>query len=51
MHNLSAGVSGIGDVHAVRLITEFGSLEKLLENVDKVQPDHIREVVVTAATS
>ncbi|CAO2821251.1 unnamed protein product [Amaranthus hypochondriacus] len=30
------GVTGIGEVNAVQLITEFGSLEELLSNVDKV---------------
>ncbi|KAL8141821.1 hypothetical protein V2J09_014853 [Rumex salicifolius] len=40
------GVAGIGSVNAVRLITEYGSLEKLLQNVDKVQPDHIREALI-----
>lgn len=39
------GVPGIGDVHGVQLITEFGSLEELLSNVDKVQQDHIREAL------
>ncbi|KAH9606131.1 hypothetical protein KSS87_007273 [Heliosperma pusillum] len=40
------GVTGVGEVHAVRLITEYGSLENLLSNVDKVQQDHIREAVL-----
>ncbi|KAK9665031.1 hypothetical protein RND81_14G085600 [Saponaria officinalis] len=39
------GVTGVGEVHAVRLITEYGSLENLLSNVDKVQQDHIREAL------
>lgn len=40
------GVAGIGDVHALRLITEYGSLENLLQNADKVQPEHIREALL-----
>ncbi|GAB4825487.1 hypothetical protein Ancab_008362 [Ancistrocladus abbreviatus] len=41
------GVAGIGEVNAVRLITEFGSLEELLRSADKVQQDHIREAVMS----
>ncbi|XP_074292005.1 uncharacterized protein LOC141618836 isoform X2 [Silene latifolia] len=40
------GVNGVGEVHAVRLITEYGSLENLLLNVDKVQKDNIREALI-----
>ena len=47
LKNCIAGVPGIGDVHGVQLITEFGSLEELLSNVDKVQQGHIREVFPT----
>uniref|UniRef100_A0A7C9ET36 5'-3' exonuclease domain-containing protein n=1 Tax=Opuntia streptacantha TaxID=393608 RepID=A0A7C9ET36_OPUST len=43
------GVPGIGDVHGVQLITEFGSLEELLSNVDKVQQGHIREALIANA--
>ncbi|GMH08690.1 hypothetical protein Nepgr_010530 [Nepenthes gracilis] len=41
------GIAGIGDVHAVRLITEFGSIEEVLQNADKVQQDHIREALIS----
>ncbi|KAJ8439623.1 hypothetical protein Cgig2_020999 [Carnegiea gigantea] len=43
------GVPGIGDVHGVKLITAFGSLEELLSNVDKVQQEHIREALIANA--
>ncbi|CAO2822743.1 unnamed protein product [Amaranthus hypochondriacus] len=42
------GVTGIGEVNAVQLITEFGSLEELLSNVDKVRQDHIREALISS---
>ncbi|GMI89940.1 organellar exonuclease 1 [Hibiscus trionum] len=38
------GVDGIGNVHAVQLITKFGTLENLLKCVDQVEGDHIRKV-------
>jgi DNA polymerase-1 len=37
------GVSGIGDVGAKKLIQEFGSVEKIYENIDKVKPEKIKE--------
>lgn len=37
------GVSGIGDVGAKKLIQEFGSLEAIYENIDKVKPEKIKE--------
>ncbi|MFA4933336.1 MAG: DNA polymerase I [Candidatus Omnitrophota bacterium] len=39
------GVPGIGDKTAKKLIIEFGSLEKLLENIAKVVPERIRESI------
>lgn len=42
------GVTGIGEVNAVQLITEFGSLEELLSNVDKVQQGHIKEALISS---
>ncbi|XP_021845562.2 uncharacterized protein [Spinacia oleracea] len=43
------GVTGIGEVNAVQLITEFGSLEELLSNVDKMQQGHIKEALISSA--
>lgn len=39
------GVPGIGDKTAQRLISEFGSLDKLLKNISKVEPEKIREKI------
>ncbi|MDD5465706.1 MAG: DNA polymerase I [Candidatus Omnitrophica bacterium] len=39
------GVPGIGEVTAKKLILEFGSLDKLLKNVSKVEPEKIREAL------
>ncbi len=39
------GVPGIGDVTAKKLILEFGSLDKLLKNISKVEPEKIREAI------
>lgn len=41
------GVGGIGNVHAVQLITKFGTLENLLKNVDQVEEDRIRKALVS----
>lgn len=43
------GVTGIGEVNAVQLITEYGSLEELLSNVDRVKQGHIKEVLVLSS--
>ncbi|MDD5500998.1 MAG: DNA polymerase I [Candidatus Omnitrophica bacterium] len=40
------GVPGIGAKNAERLITQFGSLDKLLAGVEKVSPDRIREALL-----
>lgn len=37
------GVKGIGEKTAVKLIKEFGYIEDLYENLEKVKPDSIRE--------
>ncbi|XP_047319184.1 DNA polymerase I, thermostable-like isoform X2 [Impatiens glandulifera] len=37
------GIHGIGYVHAVQLITKFGSLENLLQHVDLVEEERIRK--------
>ncbi|XP_022858299.1 uncharacterized protein LOC111379184 isoform X5 [Olea europaea var. sylvestris] len=39
------GVEGIGNVHAVQLITKFGTLENLLQCVEQVDEERIRKVV------
>ena len=41
------GVPGIGDVTAKKLILEFGSLEKLLKNISKIESEKIR-ISITA---
>ncbi|WCJ41251.1 DNA polymerase I [Euphorbia peplus] len=43
------GVPGIGVVHAVQLITRFGTLENLLQCVDQVEGDRIRETLIENA--
>ncbi|WCJ21656.1 DNA polymerase I [Euphorbia peplus] len=43
------GVPGIGVVHAVQLITQFGTLENLLQCVDQVEGDRIRETLIENA--
>jgi len=37
------GVPGIGEKTAIKLIKEFGSLEGVLKNIDKIQSEKIRE--------
>ncbi|XP_065867296.1 uncharacterized protein [Euphorbia lathyris] len=39
------GVPGIGVVHAVQLITSFGTLENLLQCLDQVEGERIRETL------
>jgi len=36
------GVPGIGEKTAVNLIKEFGSLEELLNNIDKIKPEKLK---------
>ncbi|XVF29544.1 hypothetical protein REPUB_Repub15cG0130500 [Reevesia pubescens] len=43
------GVDGIGNVHALQLITKFGTLENLLKCVDQVEEDHIRKALIANA--
>ncbi|KAK4740926.1 hypothetical protein SAY87_024514 [Trapa incisa] len=43
------GVHGIGNVHAVELITKFGSLENLLQCVDQVEEERIRQALINEA--
>lgn len=43
------GVDGIGNVHALQLITKFGTLENLLKNVDQVEEERIRKALISNA--
>ncbi|CAL0313524.1 unnamed protein product [Lupinus luteus] len=43
------GVHGIGDVHAVQLISKFGTLERLLDSVDQVAEDRIKKALIANA--
>ncbi|KAL3835095.1 hypothetical protein ACJIZ3_009831 [Penstemon smallii] len=43
------GVDGIGHVHAVQLITKFGSLENLLQCVDQVDEERIKKMLISNA--
>jgi len=40
------GVSGIGPKTAVKLILEFGSLDKLLRQIDKITPEKLKQAIV-----
>ena len=39
------GVPGIGEVTARKLITKFGSLDKMLKNIVRIEPEKIREEI------
>jgi len=41
------GVPGIGDKTAARLLLEFGNLEGIYENIDKVTPPRVRESLLS----
>ncbi|CAH8268321.1 unnamed protein product [Arabidopsis lyrata] len=43
------GVDGIGNVHAVELISRFGSLENLLQSVDEIKEGKIKESLIASA--
>nr|CAD1837345.1 unnamed protein product [Ananas comosus var. bracteatus] len=43
------GVEGIGDIGAVKLITKFGSLENLLQSVDQVEEERIKQALISNA--
>ncbi|KAH1060187.1 hypothetical protein GLYMA_02G137000v4 [Glycine max] len=43
------GVHGIGDVHAVQLLSRFGTLERLLDSVDQIKEDHIKKALIENA--
>ncbi|CAA0806957.1 5-3 exonuclease family protein [Striga hermonthica] len=41
------GVEGIGDMHAVQLITKFGTLENLLDCVEQVNEERIKMTLIS----
>ena len=41
------GVPGVGDKTAVKLIQEFGSVEGVLEHIDEIGPERLREALRT----
>ncbi len=41
------GIPGIGEVGAKKLIAEFGSIENLIENAEKIGNEKLREKVIT----
>ncbi|KAI9120993.1 hypothetical protein K1719_008026 [Acacia pycnantha] len=43
------GVDGIGDVHAAKLISKFGTLERLLGCVDQITEERIKEALIANA--
>ncbi|XP_054812401.1 uncharacterized protein LOC129313384 isoform X3 [Prosopis cineraria] len=43
------GVDGIGDVHAAKLISKFGTLERLLGCVDQISEERIKEALIANA--
>lgn len=40
------GVPGVGPKTAKSLVSEFGSLEKIYENVNKIKSEHLRELLI-----
>ncbi|CAL5394818.1 unnamed protein product [Camellia sinensis] len=42
-------VQGIGNVHAVQLIMKYGSLENLLQQIDRVEEERIRQALISNA--
>lgn len=40
------GVHGIGEKTAATLLAKFGSVEKIYENIDSVEPERIRELLI-----
>ncbi|GMN36220.1 hypothetical protein TIFTF001_005838 [Ficus carica] len=43
------GVEGIGEINAVQLITKFGSLENLLQQVDEIKEERIKTALIKNA--
>ncbi|NWF66942.1 MAG: DNA polymerase I, partial [Campylobacterales bacterium] len=46
-----AGVKGIGPKNAQKLITDFGSIEKIYENINLIKPDRIRNLLIDGKES
>ncbi|GAA0163204.1 hypothetical protein LIER_19126 [Lithospermum erythrorhizon] len=46
---LEESVGGIGECHAVRLITEYGTLENLLHNIERVKEGKIKKALISSA--
>lgn len=42
------GVEGVGPKTASRLIAQFGSIEEILDNIDKVSPEKLKKAILTA---
>ncbi len=42
------GVYGVGEVSATKLIQEFGSLEEIYKNIDRVKPDSLKEKLLNS---
>ncbi|MCK9611425.1 MAG: DNA polymerase I [Bacteroidales bacterium] len=40
------GIPGIGEVGAKKLISEFGSLENILKNIDSISPEGMKQKVI-----
>ncbi|KAF5465778.1 hypothetical protein F2P56_015756 [Juglans regia] len=49
LYLINAGVEGIGSVHAVQLITKYGTLENLLKCINQVEEGRIRKALITNA--
>jgi DNA polymerase-1 len=43
------GVPGVGDKTAAKLVAQFGSVEAMLDNLDQVQPEKLRNAVTENA--
>jgi DNA polymerase I len=43
------GVFGVGEVTATKLVQEYGSLEEIYKNIDKIKPDSLREKLLNCA--
>jgi DNA polymerase-1 len=39
------GIPGVGEKTATQLISAFGSLEQLLNNIDKIKPEKIKKII------
>ncbi|CAH8385249.1 unnamed protein product [Eruca vesicaria subsp. sativa] len=43
------GIDGIGNVHAVELLSRFGTLENLLESIDEIKEGKLKESLIAHA--